>query len=53
VALGTTMSGRLAEYYDPTDERGFFLLIGGVAVAVGLLVLVANRPIRRLMAGVH
>jgi POT family proton-dependent oligopeptide transporter len=53
VALGTTMSGRLAEYYDPTDERGFFLLIGGVAIVVGLLVLVANRPIRKLMAGVH
>jgi POT family proton-dependent oligopeptide transporter len=53
IALGTAMSGRLAEYYDPDDETGYFLIIGLVAVAVGVVLLLCVRPIRRLMAGVH
>ncbi|MBZ5737288.1 peptide MFS transporter [Nocardioides mangrovi] len=53
IALGTAMSGRLAEYYDPKDETGYFLIIGLVAIAVGVLLLLAVKPIRRLMAGVH
>ena len=53
IALGTAMSGRLAEYYDPDDETGYFLLIGLVAIAVGVLLLLCTKPIRRLMAGVH
>jgi proton-dependent oligopeptide transporter, POT family len=53
VALGTAMAGKLAGYYDPTDESGYFLFIGLVAIVVGLLVLAFTKPIRRLMAGVH
>ena len=53
VALGTAMAGKLAGYYDPNDETGYFLLIGLVAITVGVLVLVFSRPIKRLMAGVH
>jgi len=53
VALGTAMSGRLAAYYDPDDETGYFLIIGLVAIVVGVLVFVFTGPIRRLMAGVH
>lgn len=53
VALGTAMSGRLAAYYDPDDETGYFLLIGLVAIGAGLVMIAANRPIRKLMAGVH
>ena len=53
IALGTAMSGRLAAYYDPDDETGYFLIIGLVAIAVGVLLLVVTAPIRRLMAGVH
>jgi POT family proton-dependent oligopeptide transporter len=53
VALGTAMSGRLAEYYDPNDETAYFLVIGLVAIGVGALVLLFTRPIRTLMAGVH
>ncbi|MCW2845795.1 MAG: transporter [Nocardioides sp.] len=47
------MAGKLAGYYDPEDETGYFLLIGLVAIVVGVLVLVFTKPIRRLMAGVH
>ncbi|MDN4174963.1 peptide MFS transporter [Nocardioides sp. SOB77] len=53
VSLGTTMAGRLGEYYDPEDEGGYFLVIGLVAIVVGALLLLATRPVRRLMAGVH
>jgi POT family proton-dependent oligopeptide transporter len=53
VALGTAMAGKLAGYYDPTDETGYFLFIGLVAIAVGLVLLALTKPIRRLMAGVH
>jgi POT family proton-dependent oligopeptide transporter len=53
VAIGTAMAGKLAGYYDWQDEGGYFAVLGLIAVVVGLLVLVATRPIRRLMAGVH
>ena len=53
IALGTAMSGKLAGYYDSTNETPFFLWIGGAAVLTGVVVLLANRPIRRLMSGVH
>jgi proton-dependent oligopeptide transporter, POT family len=53
IALGTAMSGRLAAYYDPDDETGYFLLIGLVAIAVGVALLLLTKPIRKLMAGVH
>ena len=53
IALGTAMSGRLAEYYDPDDETGYFLIIGLVAIGVGVVLLLLTKPIRKLMAGVH
>ena len=53
VAFGTAMAGKLAGYYHPDDETGYFLLLGAIAVTVGLLVLVFTKPITRLMAGVR
>lgn len=53
IALGTAMSGRLAEFYDVGDDSGFFWWVGLASVVVGVLLLVGNRPIRKLMAGVH
>jgi POT family proton-dependent oligopeptide transporter len=53
IALGTAMSGRLAGFYDVSDDSGFFWWVGLASVVVGVLLLVGNRPIRRLMAGVH
>ncbi len=53
VALGTAMSGKLAGYYDINNETPFFLWIGLAAIATGLVVLAANKPIRTLMEGVH
>jgi POT family proton-dependent oligopeptide transporter len=53
IALGTAMSGKLAEHYDPTHETPFFLWIGLVAIAVGVAVLALTKPISRMMQGVR
>jgi POT family proton-dependent oligopeptide transporter len=53
IALGTAMSGKLAERYDPANETPFFLWIGLAAVATGVVVLALTKPISRLMQGVR
>ncbi len=53
VALGTAMSGYLAQFYDDAHETPYFLWLGIAAIAVGLTLLVLVKPIRKLMAGVH
>ncbi|NGN82387.1 peptide MFS transporter [Arthrobacter silviterrae] len=52
VSLGTAMSGVLAQWYDPSNESPYFLVIGLVAIGFGALLLLAAKPIKRLMAGV-
>ncbi|HET7531738.1 MAG TPA: oligopeptide:H+ symporter [Nocardioidaceae bacterium] len=53
VALGSAMSGYLAQFYSAENERTYFGVVGGVAILLGLLLVALSRPIRRLMAGVH
>jgi POT family proton-dependent oligopeptide transporter len=53
VALGTAISGRLAEWYATAPEQLYFGVLGGIAVALGLLLSVFTRPILRLMSGVR
>jgi POT family proton-dependent oligopeptide transporter len=53
VGLGTSMSGVLAGYYDPSSEFAYFGIIGAVAIAVGLVVFALSGWISRLMEGVH
>ncbi|WP_245565289.1 peptide MFS transporter [Nocardioides insulae] len=53
IALGTAMSGELAQYYDPDDEAPFFTWVGLVAVMVGVVLLLCKRPVERLMNGVR
>ncbi|WP_410666627.1 peptide MFS transporter [Amycolatopsis sp. cmx-4-68] len=53
ISLGTAMSGKLAEYYSVDDETPYFGTVGGVAIAIGLLLLAATPFIRKLMKGVH
>lgn len=53
VGLGTSMSGVLAGYYDPAAEFEYFGILGLVAIAAGLFVLVIAGRISRLMEGVH
>lgn len=52
VALGTAMAGTLAGFYDPEAEAPFFIWIGLASVVTGVVVMLASKPIHRLMAGV-
>ncbi|GAA5146300.1 peptide MFS transporter [Microbacterium pseudoresistens] len=53
VSLGTAVSGQLAVFYDPSNETPYFLTLGLVAVAVGVMLLLAVKPVLRLMKGVR
>ena len=52
VALGTAMSGTLANYYSEDHEVPYFGLLGAVAIVAGLIMVALTRPLRRLMGGV-
>lgn len=52
VALGTAMSGVLAGWYDPSHESPYFLVIGLVSIGFGVVLLLAQKPIKTLMAGI-
>ncbi|MBC2932043.1 peptide MFS transporter [Nocardioides sp. zg-1228] len=52
IALGTALAGTLAGFYDETDEAPFFLWVGLASVVTGVVVMLASKPIHRLMAGV-
>lgn len=52
VSLGTAMSGVLAQWYDPANETPYFLVIGLVSIAFGVVLFALKAPIKRLMAGV-
>jgi POT family proton-dependent oligopeptide transporter len=53
VALGTALSGSLADLYNPKDEAPYFGALGAIAIAIGLLLLVVSRPVLKLMRGVR
>lgn len=53
VSLGTALAGQLATFYDPSNEGPYFLVLGLIAVAVGALLLLAAKPVLRLMRGVR
>ncbi|GHG19522.1 MULTISPECIES: peptide MFS transporter [Amycolatopsis] len=53
VSFGTAMSGKLSEYYSVDDEAPYFGTVGGIAVAVGVLLFLGIPFIRKLMKGVH
>jgi POT family proton-dependent oligopeptide transporter len=52
IALGTALAGTLAGYYDENHEGPFFIWVGLAAVVTGVVVMVASKPIHKLMAGV-
>jgi proton-dependent oligopeptide transporter, POT family len=53
IAVGSAGAGSLAGLYDPERETPYFLLLGLASIVVGVALLVANRPISRLMSGVR
>lgn len=52
IALGTALAGTLAGFYNPDAESPFFIWIGLASVVTGVVVMLASKPIHRLMAGV-
>ncbi|WP_438352188.1 peptide MFS transporter [Microbacterium sp. CJ88] len=53
VALGTSIAGWLAQFYDPTNEVPYFTILGLIAVALGGALLLAVKPVLALMRGVR
>jgi POT family proton-dependent oligopeptide transporter len=53
VALGTAVSGRLAEWYVTVPETLYFGVLGGIAIVLGIALALIARPVLRLMSGVR
>ena len=52
IALGTAMAGVLAEYYSDTNQVPYFGILGGIAIAVGVVLILFTPAVRKLMSGV-
>ncbi|MGA9871848.1 MAG: oligopeptide:H+ symporter, partial [Rhodococcus sp. (in: high G+C Gram-positive bacteria)] len=53
VALGSAMAGTLAGYYDQDNPDPFFYTVGGVSIAVGVMLLALTPWIKKMMSGVR
>lgn len=53
VALGTAISGQLAELYNPATEGVYFGVLGAVAIVLGIALAVISPWVRRMMSGVR
>lgn len=53
VALGTAISGQLVSFYDPENEVPYFSILGVIAIIVGVGLLLAVKPVLKLMRGVR
>jgi len=52
VAIGSAASGQLAALYDPTKEGPYFGILGAIAIATGVVLILISRPVLKLMRGV-
>jgi len=53
VALGTSLAGWLAGFYDPENEVPYFTVLGLIAAALGAALWLAAKPVLALMRGVR
>jgi POT family proton-dependent oligopeptide transporter len=53
VALGTSLAGWLAGFYNPDDEVPYFTVLGLIAAALGVALWLAAKPVLALMRGVR
>jgi len=53
VALGTSIAGWLAGFYNPDDEVPYFTILGFIAIVLGALLWLAAKPVLALMRGVR
>ncbi|SDQ24276.1 peptide MFS transporter [Leucobacter chromiiresistens] len=53
IALGSAAAGALSGFYSTDDEVPYFLTIGLISIAVGIVLVFVRAPILRLMRGVR
>lgn len=56
VSMGTSLSGELGTYYDPTDpaaERTFFVCTAAAAIVLGLLLIASRRWVLKKFHGIR
>ena len=53
VAIGSAASGQLAALYDPRNEAPYFSVLGGVAIVIGVILVLVAKPVLALMRGVR
>ena len=53
VAIGSAVSGQLAALYDPQNEAPYFSVLGGIAIAIGVILVLIAKPVLTLMRGVR
>ena len=53
IALGTAMAGVLAEFYNDQDQVPYFGILGAIAIAVGVALILFTPTVKRLMRGVR
>ncbi|MFE1665156.1 peptide MFS transporter [Microbacterium sp. P02] len=53
VALGTSIAGWLAQFYDTENEVPYFTVLGFIAIGIGIALLLATKPVLALMRGVR
>ena len=53
IALGTAISGRLAEWYTTVNETVYFGVLGAIAIVLGIVLATIAKPVLKLMGGVR
>lgn len=53
VALGTSIAGWLAQFYDPKNEVPYFTILGFIAIGLGIALWFSVKPVLSLMKGVR
>lgn len=53
IALGTALSGSLAEFYSRENEVGYFGTMGAITIVLGVVMLLVAKPILKLMRGIR
>lgn len=53
IALGTAMAGVLAEWYTVQTQVPYFGILGGIAIAVGVVLILFTPWVKKMMVGVR
>ena len=51
VAMGTVLSGWLAQFYSMETEVPYFTWMGIITIATGVLLFLVHQPVQKMMRG--